>query len=51
MDHTTHRARTVTGCPECDRISYEPSWYAMLLAAAVERDLPMDLQERTLAFS
>jgi hypothetical protein len=46
MDHTTHRARTVTGCRECDDISYEPSWYATLLAAAVERDLLMELQGR-----
>ena len=46
MDHTTHRARSVSGCLECDDISYEPSWYATLLAAAVERDLVTDLQGR-----
>lgn len=46
MDHTTHRARTVSGCVECDDISYEPSWYATLLAAAVERDLLTELQGR-----
>ncbi len=37
MDHNTHRAGTVRGCTECDGITYEPSWYATLLAASQER--------------
>ena len=37
MDHNTHRAGTVRGCKDCDGITYEPSWYATLLAASQER--------------
>jgi hypothetical protein len=37
MDHSTHRAGTVRGCKDCDGITYEPSWYATLLAASQER--------------
>ena len=44
MDHSTHRAGTVRGCIECDTITYEPSWYATLLAASQERELLVNLQ-------
>lgn len=37
MDHNTHRAGTVRGCKDCDGITYEPSWYATLLASSQER--------------
>ena len=45
MDHRTHRAGTVRGCQDCDRITYEPSWYATLLAAAQERELLVNVQD------
>jgi hypothetical protein len=32
MDHKMHRAGTVAGCPECQRMAYEPGWYASLVA-------------------
>jgi hypothetical protein len=32
MDHTTHRAGTVAGCRDCQRMAYEPGWYASLVA-------------------
>ena len=44
MDHSTHRAGTVRGCNECDNITYEPSWYATLLAASQERQILVNLQ-------
>jgi hypothetical protein len=44
MDHRTHRAGTVRGCMECDSVTYEPSWYATLLAAAQERELLVTIQ-------
>ena len=47
MDHSTHRAGTVRGCSDCDRITYEPSWYATLLAASQER--LVNLQEEALS--
>ena len=45
MDHSTHRAGTVRGCMECHTITYEPSWYATLLAASQERRLFVKLEE------
>ena len=45
MDHGTHRAGTVRGCIECDSITYEPSWYATLLAASQERELLVNVQD------
>ncbi len=45
MDHSTHRAGTVRGCSECDTITYEPSWYATLLAASQDRELLVNVQE------
>jgi hypothetical protein len=32
MDHATHRAGTVAGCRDCQRMAYEPGWYASLVA-------------------
>jgi hypothetical protein len=46
MDHSTHRAGTVKGCNDCDAITYEPSWYATLLAASQERRLLVTLEEQ-----
>jgi hypothetical protein len=34
--HKMHRAGTVAGCPECQRMAYEPGWYASLVAFDVE---------------
>jgi hypothetical protein len=45
MDHSSHRAGTVKGCKDCDGITYEPSWYATLLAASQERRLLVTLEE------
>ena len=45
MDHNTHRAGTVRGCSDCDGMTYEPSWYATLLAASQERELLVNIQE------
>jgi hypothetical protein len=45
MDHSTHRAGTVRGCTECHTITYEPSWYATLSAAAKERELFVNIQD------
>jgi hypothetical protein len=45
MDHGTHRAGTVKGCKDCDAITYEPSWYATLLASSQERLLLVTLEE------
>jgi hypothetical protein len=44
MDHSTHRAGTVRGCIDCNAITYEPSWYATLLASSTER-LLVNLEE------
>ncbi len=32
MDHHMHRPGTVKECWRCNRIAYEPGWYAALLA-------------------
>jgi hypothetical protein len=45
MEHSTHRAGTVRGCTDCNSATYEPSWYATLLAASQERELLVNLRE------
>jgi len=36
MEHSSHRAGTRRGCPDCAKLSYEPGWYATLLSIASE---------------
>ena len=43
--HDTHRAGTIRGCNQCNGVTYEPGWYATLLAASKERELLVTLQE------
>ena len=46
MDHKSHGAgTTIRGCIECNTSTYEPGWYATLLAASQERDLLVTIQE------
>jgi hypothetical protein len=49
MDHRTHKSGTARGCQECDSVTYEPSWYATLLAAAQERELMVNVQDEAVA--
>jgi hypothetical protein len=44
MDHSSHGAGSIRGCIDCNRSTYEPSWYATLLAASQERDLLVTLE-------
>ena len=37
--HREHQAGSVSGCWQCTRIAYEPSWYASLLAFSRGRDI------------
>jgi hypothetical protein len=30
-DHREHQPGTVSGCWQCTKVAYEPSWYASLL--------------------
>ena len=38
-DHREHSAGTVSGCRQCMKIAYEPSWYATLLSFSQVPDL------------
>ena len=35
MNHDTHLAGTVSDCPGCRAVAYEPGWYAALIAFEV----------------
>lgn len=37
-EHTEHSVGTVSGCWQCMKIAYEPSWYASLLTFSQVRD-------------
>lgn len=39
MEHSKdHRPGTVTTCPQCRSVAYEPGWYASLCALVVVDD-------------
>ena len=51
MDHWMHRPGTMRDCGECGTITYEPGWYATLLAIALRGELLIVQQEAVTASS
>jgi len=44
MDHWMHRPGTMRDCGDCEGVTYEPGWYASLLAVALRGEL-MSVQD------
>ena len=44
MDHWMHRPGTMRDCGDCESVTYEPGWYASLLAVALRGEL-MSVQD------
>lgn len=44
MDHWMHRPGTMRDCGDCKTVTYEPGWYATLLATALRGEL-MSVQD------
>ncbi len=38
-EHKEHSAGTVSGCRQCMKLAYEPSWYATLLSFSQVPDI------------